>query len=426
MLVTFSTRIPFLLVAVFLLASRANADTDTSTAVFNPKFRTIRLTRPTDPLAQPVISLNDNDRLILSFDEIGDDFSDDLQYSLLHCNADWQPSRLLESEFLDGFNFTDIEDYAFSSNTYIHYVNYRVEVPSPQMKILVSGNYLLRVFHRDNPDEILFQIRFRVSEQSASIAAHASGRTDRGINTLWQQLAFTVNSSPSVVKNPLSDLIVTVTQNSRPESTRVIPRPLRFNGNSLIYESLPDLIFNAGNEYRRFETVRTNYPGLGLDSVRYVGPNYHAWISPSLPRAGKEYLFDITQHGRFVVDEYNSTDPDLGADYVTVHFSLDYPEIIDGDIYLEGDLNYRRYDDANRMTYNRQTGLYELEMTLKQGSYNYMYVVKGRESDCRIDSSLIDGDFADTSNEYTVDVFLRTPASRGDRLLGSATFFSNP
>ncbi len=400
---------------------------DTSTRIFDPRFQTIRLTREENQLLPPVISLNGSDRLILSFDEIGDDFSDDIQYSLTHCNSDWQPSRLLESEYLDGFNFADIEDYAFSSNTFIHYVNYRAVIPAPDMKFKMSGNYLLRVFRRGDPDRTLLQVRFSVTEQKAAISGQASGRTDRGINTNFQQLNFIVNTSRETVANPLSDLIVTVTQNSRPETRRLIPRPLRTDGNSLVYQSIPELIFNAGNEYRRFETVRNNYPGIGVDSTRFSGSCYHAWITPAFSRADAEYSFDSTQHGRFVIDEYNSTDPDLGADYIMVHFALDFPEIPGAEIFLEGDFTNRRFDERNKMKYNPLSGLYELTLPLKQGSYNYQYVVKSSHGNTiTFSPSPIEGDYADTSNEYTIEVYLRTPASRGDRLLGSATLFSNP
>ena len=97
-----------------------------------------------------------SDRIIISFDEIGDDYSR-LRYRLIHCNADWQPSRLLESEYLKGFNEAEIEDFAFSSNTYVHYVNYRIAIPSDDMQPIVSGNYLLQVFEADDPDDIILQ-----------------------------------------------------------------------------------------------------------------------------------------------------------------------------------------------------------------------------------------------------------------------------
>lgn len=396
---------------------------ETATAILSPKFKTLKIQRDGDMLAPPVIGIASGDRIVVSFDEIADDYSE-LQYRLIHCNADWQPSRLLESEYLDGFNLADIDDYAFSSNTFVHYVNYRLEIPSEKMKPLVAGNYLLEVFSRYEPDETLLRARFQVVSGGAVIGGHASGRTDRGINSGWQQLSFAVNLQPGLVANPYSDLIVTVEQNGRPETLRTIRQPLRADGNHVVYESTPDLIFPAGNEYRRFETVRTDYPGMGVDSVRFEGSNHHAYLFKAFDRASHEYVFDRTQRGRFVVDEYNSTDPNLGADYVTVHFALDFPQLMDGDIFVEGELSNHSFTDANKMRYNPDKGIYELQIPLKQGSYNYQYVARTRGSKPQTDAGIIEGNFSETCNEYNVCVYHRSPISRGDILLGTATIIS--
>lgn len=418
----------FVSISISCLTSLADdADTDSSdkstTGIFDSRFHTLRLERAENPLVDPVLYLNENDRVVISFDELGDEFSR-LQYKLVHCNADWKPSNLVESEYASGFNYADIEDYAFSSNTYIHFVNYRFEIPSDNLAPLVSGNYLVQIFPQDNPDKILLQQRLRVTDQSAAISGKASGRTDKGINTQWQQVKLTVSCDPNQVTNPLNDLIVTITQNSRPETFRILKQPLQISGSTLTFKSTNDLIFPAGNEYRRFETVRNNYPGMGVDSTRYRFGNYHAWLAESHTRIDGDYVYDQTQHGRYVIDEYNSSDPNLGADYITVHFSLDFPELIDADIYVEGDLNNRKFDDNNRMKYNPAMGKYELEMLLKQGSYNFQYVAKSRKGVPKYNTGIIEGNFAETSNEYNINVYLRTPTSRGDRLIGSATILS--
>lgn len=414
-----------LLIMIAGASVKASAADEMATRIFSSDFKTLKVMHEDDFMVDPTIVLGGNDAITISFDEIGDDLSR-LQYRLLHCNYDWTPSQLMESEYVDGFNIADIEDYAFSSNTYIHFVNYRFTIPSAEMKPLVSGNYIVQVFPQDDPDDVLLQARFRVTEQGASISGSVSGRTDRGINTEWQQLELAVTATSGDVTNPYTDLIVTVEQNDRPETRRCLNRPLRMMGSTLEYKSLPELVFPAGNEYRRFETVRTNYPGMGIDSTRYQGDRYHAWLTPSISRAAGSYIFDKTQRGRYVIDEYNSTDPELGADYVNVHFELDYPEVLNGDVYVEGALAGRRYDESNRMTYDRTRGVYTLELPLKQGSYNFQYVVRGRGGNPPTDAGIIEGNFAETQNEYNISVYLRTPASRADRLLGSATLLSTP
>ncbi len=416
----------FLLTALFAVLSASSLRAaDTTTRIFNPSFRSMKISRPDAFMAPPVITLGTGEHLTLSFDEIGEDISD-LQFRLIHCNNDWQPSALLESEYLDGFNIADIEDAAFSQNTFVHFVNYRVEIPAPGMEPLASGNYLVQVFFRDDPETPVLQARFYVTEQAVRIFGNASGRTDRGINTDWQQLNLRIDPGSFPLSNPFSDVKLAVSRNDSPETERMIPVPSRLEGKTMIYEHVPSLVYPASNEYRRFETVRVNYPGIHVDSMRYGGSNYHAYLGRDYQRAGRSYQYDETQHGRFLVHEFNSTDPDLGADYVTVHFTLDTPELIGADVYIDGEMTHHRLDETTRMVFDHNDRLYRLQIPLKQGSYNYRYVAvpTDRPEWSRASSSPIEGDYSDTSNEYLVRAYYRPPGSRADRLISVATILS--
>ncbi len=433
-------------VAVAVNGAAAVSAADTATVIFEPMMRTLTVTANGNLMADPVLRLGSNDRIVFSFDEIGDDWRY-LRCRLLHCNADWQPSSLVESEYVDGFNYASIEDYAFSRDTYIHYVNYRFELGGGELRPIVSGNYLWQVYDESDPDTVLLQARFRVSEENCRVTGKADGRTDKGFNTEWQQLSLQLMPASRDIGNPYTDMIVEVTQNGRPDTSRMILHPQRVEGDKVIYEHLPGLVFEAGNEYRRFETVRNDYPGMRVDSVRYEEPMYHAYVASDLSRAGKSYTYDSTQRGRYKIDEYNSTDPSLGADYILTHFTLDIPEVIDGDVYIEGDVALRGYTDFNKMKYDRSMGLYCLSMPLKQGSYNYQYVVRpaadagdseksvggnfesfsgGQRRSVASDAALIEGNHYETVNEYNVYVYLRRPGSRADRLLGAATVVAAP
>lgn len=409
------------LLMVLLVCGVEGRAIDTKQGVFDNRIKTLQVINPDNFMAPNVIRLGTSDRLVIKFDLIADDF-EYLRYKVIHCNADWQPSRLLESEYVDGFNEAQADDYAFSSNTYIHYVNYRIEIPNADLPILASGNYLLQVYPENESDEILLQARFSVTENSMGVNGFVTSRTDRGFNTEYQQLSLSIETSENININPYQDLVVTVTQNNRPETTKITTHPMRVEGRSIIFEHDPNLIFNAGDEYRRFETVRTDYAGMHTDSVRFGGTNWHAYLQTDRSRAHRDYSYDRTQKGRFMVDEYNSEDPDLGADYVTVHFSLDGPEAIGADVYVDGDFTNHRFDDTNRMKYDYNTGLYTLQIPLKQGSYNYQYVVKGKGADSKADPGPIEGNKFETQNEYLVQVFLRLPGARADRLVGSSVF----
>lgn len=154
----------------------------------------------------------------------------------------------------------------------------------------------------------------------------------------------------------------------------------------------------------------------------YFDPYYHATLQTDLPRSEERYSYDETQHGRYFIREYNSDRSELEADYFVTHFTLDLPEQPGCNIFLDGDFVSRRFDPSSIMTYNRATGLYEKTLLLKQGAYNYQYLLvePGKRSG---DTAPIEGDRFQTRNEYTVKVYHRRRGERYDRLIGATTLF---
>lgn len=407
------TFLTYMMIVATLFTLRS--EVDTTTGIFDRRFRTLKTEVEDNFMSPPVIRLGTNDRILVKFDEIGEDNSY-LEYRLIHCDADWQPSRLIESEYLEGFNSVRIEDYAYSTATFVHYVNYLIAFPNEELQIKHSGNYLLQVYDPERPEETLLQTRFQVTENRARIEGNVTSRTDMGHNTYWQQLAFEIDCQGIGEFNPYQDIIVYVTQNDREATKRRIMTPLRVSGDKIIYEHLNDLVFGASNEYRRFESVSNSFPGMRVDSLRYMGSNYHVWLKVDEPRQSASYSYDQTQHGRFLVREYNSTDSDIGADYITVHFLLECPELPSYDIYLDGEFTHDRMDKENQLTYDHRVGGYVAEVPLKQGAYNYQYVTRSRQTG-EISTSTIEGDKYETLNEYGIAVYFRPPGARADRLI---------
>lgn len=406
-------RILLMMIASMIGIAVCRSDTDTRQRIFDPRFRTLKVWNPDRFDAPPVMRLGTGDTIEILFDEIGEDNSW-LEWRLIHCNADWQPSALVASEYADGFNAVKIEDFEQSVATYVHYVNYRIVLPSPELPILRSGNYLLQVYDPDTPDVVLLQARFHVTDNDAAIAGTYNARTDRGYNGRWQQLSLVAAVDRSDGGNPYNDFRLQIMQNASETGMREIPVPARVNGNSLVYDHMPALIFPAGNEYRRFESVSNSFPGMHVDSLRYMGTNYHVWLKPDEPRENSEYVYDSTQHGRYLVREWNAFDSNTGADYITVHFRLESDYIPDGEVYVDGEMTNGAFDATNRMTWDAKEGAYLLQMPLKQGAYNYRYLVR------RSDGSFTtpDGDKWQTANQYGVLLWERRPGDRADRLAG--------
>lgn len=403
-----------------LVCLTAMAAGDTMTGTPNDRVRSLRIVNPLDPYGPPVLRLGSGDVLAVNFDVLSED-RDYLRYRLVHCRADWSPSNLVDSEFLDGFNEGEITDYRFSEATLVHYVNYNLTIPNADVAPLLSGNYLLQIYPESDPDDVWAQCRFMVCEDKVGISGNVTSRTDVDYNAAHQQLELAIDTRESGVADPFNDLFVVVQQNGRLDNEVALRQPLRMSGTTSIYEHQPQLLFEAGNEYRRMETVSTQFPPMGVESVEFINPYYYHILATDEPRADSQYLYDETQKGRFVIHEYNSSDPDVQADYTVVVFSLDMPYDPDTMVFLDGDFTMRRFDENSRMQYNRERGRYERVMLLKQGAYNYQYLTVPAGAR-RGYTAAVEGDKYQTLNEYTVKVYERKPGSRSDRLLGVALF----
>ena len=390
--------------------------TDTMNGIFNERVRTVTVRAADDFFAPPVVLLGGRDRLDISFDVLHED-RDYLRYRVVRCDANWQPSKIAESEWLHGFNESVIEDYRFSEVTTVHYVHYSFQFPNGDIDPTMSGNYLIQVYGEDDPEDVWFQQRVMISEQSAPISATVTSHTDVDYNQSHQQLSVAVDVERAGVGDPFNDLKVMIAQNGRGDNEVAMRQPLRMSGRTVIYEHQRPLIFEAGNEYRRFEVSNVNYPGMNVEQIGYFEPYYHFKLYEDSSRAGEPYSYDQTQSGRFVVREYNSGDSDVEADYVVVHFTLDYPELPGTMIFLDGDFTQRRFDQGSQMLYNPATGRYEKAVLLKQGHYNYQYlaVPPGAKSG---KTDVIEGDKYQTVNEYLIKVYARGPLDRTDRLIG--------
>lgn len=409
-------RLLMLILACLPLIVSGQSRPDTMTGVFDERIKSLQVRLDGDDFAPAIAILDSNDRIRIDFDHLAED-REYFRYSLTHCNASWVPSGLVDSEFLDGFNEGTIDNYDFSRGTTVHYVHYTLTIPNEQVNPRLSGNYLLKIYREDDPDTPLLQCRFMMSEQTTPVRVGASSQTDIDYNKSHQQLSVTIDTEQGHIDDPFNDLIVILNQNGRLDNETALRQPLKMQGTSVVYEHQQPLIFEAGNEYRRFEIVSDTYPGMGVAEIEYFDPYYHYCLNTDQRRDDEPYSYDQTQHGRYFIREYNSANSDTEADYGVVHFTLDYPDSPGAMIFLDGDFTQRRFDDNARMQYNPATGLYERAMLLKQGAYNYQYLIVPPGAK-RGFTDRIEGDKYQTINKYTVRVYHRRKGERYDRLIG--------
>lgn len=417
----------FITIATCLLCNIAVAQNKPyRTASLDNRVHSLKVESGNGFMFPPVIRLSTDDVINISFDLFEEDYQD-LSYSIIHCNANWQPSMLSSIEYIDGFDIQEVYDYALSFNTFQEYVNYRITLPNDEIQFKVSGNYAVVVYPQNQRERPILYACFMVSEEAVKVNCSANSRTDKGYSDNYQQVSFRINRNDYDIVNPAGDLKIYVMQNNRLDNMVFVSTPQYFNNKEIVYEHNSKLIFDAGNEYRRFEMVSTQYRGMGVEKLTHYDPYYHAILERDYPRKDKTYSYDETQHGRYVIRETDfEEDSDTQADYFIVHFSLDVSELLlpEGDIYIDGELSEYRFSDNNKMLRNPQNGLYEKFIRLKQGAYNYQYlfVPKGESIG---KASVIEGNKYETQNEYRVNVYHRVPGERYDRLIGTGRCVSD-
>lgn len=404
-----------ILLAVFVSCVATFASTDTQNGVFDPGFKSMRICNAENPLLPPIIYLGvAGSEVTLSFDELAED-NRYLRYRLIHCDSDWRPTTISETEYVNGFNLGEIYSYALSHRTLAHYVHYDLTLPNEDVQPLISGNYLIQVYDDMDPDEVLLQARFMVSDERAQLSGKITSSTDIDYNSRHQQLEVEAKLEGAGIADPFNDLRLVIIRNGSLKHT--LDKPQRIIAGGVMYAHNKELIFPAGNEYRRFESTNVRYPGMGIEEYTLIEPYYHVKLLTDKPRAYSHYVYDEGQSGRFFPNLLFSDDPDTEADYLVTHFMLEMPRLRSGDVYLEGDFTQRRLDSDSRMVYDESLGAYVKTMLLKQGLYNYQYVVSPASDNT--ERNPIEGDYYETDNEYLLLLYQREPGARYERLIGT-------
>ena len=407
-----------LIFVLLYLVFQVNAsDRKFKTGAFSDLVKTLQVGVIDKPLAAPVIELEGGRLIEISFDLLEPE-PHAYTYTVSHCNADWTPSQLVQSEFMNGFQHRIIEDYAISFNTTMNYVNYHLTIPNEDVFLKVSGNYVVQVFP-ENSNKPILHACFSVVEPITPIAMQVTSQTDKGMNNFYQQVNFTLNYG-NEVKTPTQDLKVYVQQNNRIDNEAVLVKPLTIQSNRLVYEHNPALIFEAGNEYRSFEMITNQYNGLNIESIEFHAPYYHTLLKPDLIRSQRPYTFMEDINGGFVVRTISGIDYSYEADYRIVHFYLPCERPFADNVYILGEVFNNLLDARSQMEYSIADKGYIKSVLIKEGYYNYLYVTR-KANQSTGSAAAIEGNFYQTENEYRVMVYFRPPGGRYDRLIGVQT-----
>ena len=144
-----------------LIASGQNSLPDQfvyNSTSFDERIKTVQLYREEWNLSYPIVRLNSQEKLVLHFDLMGD-HSENYYYTFIHCDKDWKKSDIFERDYLNGEPNNPIEEYKPSFNTTTGYYHYKVGFPNDRVSITRSGNYVVKVYPADNPEQTVLTQR---------------------------------------------------------------------------------------------------------------------------------------------------------------------------------------------------------------------------------------------------------------------------
>ncbi|MEM1319951.1 MAG: DUF5103 domain-containing protein [Bacteroidota bacterium] len=434
---------------LFLFSCSLTAQTKASAVNYNHIFKdniqTVRLYANNLVLSNPIIELNSSAYLQLSFDDLDGDDKDYL-YTIHLCDADWKPTQLAELEYINGFNGERILDYEYSFNTRTQFTHYRLRIPNQNIRWTKAGNYLLRVFlDNENRDPVLVR-RFMVVDPTVTVIPKPTRPANVIKLRTHQEFDIEISHPGINIRNPQTELKVYVMQNNQINGMKGSLKPMFIRRELLVYDYQDKVTFQAAKEFRFLDLRSFRYRTPKVEGIEIYDNGYEVYLHPEEKRAFRPYIFNIDINGRYVIenldrtaqidrrleaaqgvqfDNFDEADQlhNLEGDYANVNFAIDSPtELENAKVYLFGAFTDWQLRPFAEMEYNEERRVYEGQLFLKQGYYNYLYAVVYDNKPGVINFSEMEGNWHEAENEYTFLVYYRPFGTRYDRLIATRTF----
>lgn len=384
--------------------------------ILSPNVKSLQVVVNQEWTSIPVMNLNSDDILNVGFDELSHNYHRFVAH-LEHCEADWSVSEgLFESDWLEGFNNLIIDDYENSMNTTVLYTHYQYQIPNSECRLKMSGNYRLRILDDDNDQEEVLTAEFRVVEPLMNVGLGITTNTDIGLNTSYQQATMSIGYNSLRVTNLDEQIQTFVLQNGREDNMKENVRPNYITPTGLKWEHNRGLIFEAGNEYHKFEVLDPSHTTMGLDRVAWnqAEERYHVWPFICEPR--RNYLYNEDANGAFYIRNSENFENDRTSDYVLVHYKLIPTRHYEHSRIMIDGMWATEPQDTYTMTYDERDHSYNATILQKMGYYNYQMLML--DPDGLTHQVPEEGSFFQTENRYQALVYYKETGGRTWRLVG--------
>lgn len=395
--------------------SAPDAETIYDNINYIPEIKSVEFYNTDKDQSFPIITLGSNERVILKFDDLRGT-NNNLFYSLEHCDAEWKPSPLTPIDYLESFNEDRITEYKLSFNTFQPYTHYELTLPSRTVIPKLSGNYLLKVYEDGDVRKILLSRRLYVINPRVQVGAQIVQSPKVSERDSRQKVNFTVFHANVNIQNPYQEIRAVVMQNGRNDQYQMTSKPLFVRNNELIYADINTNDFQAGNEFRRFDTRSFRFKTQSTAEIfRDSLFNIRLFRDPNWNTLTYTSQFD--ENGNFYIINQDGNDRDYDGDYGYVHFTLNAAKPDgNGSAYIVGSFNNYQKNESSRMQYDEQNKQFYATMLLKQGVFDYHYTW-ATDAGVTIDDHEFDGSFFETENNYQILVYYRQPGSRFEELV---------
>ncbi len=382
-----------------------------------PHIRTVEF-YPTGKENQlPIYVLGSSEQLLLSFDDLRGDVRTYF-FSIEHCDADWVPSRLNALDYAIGYNEDRIDDYKVSQGTLQPYTHYVCHFPNEYIAPKVAGNYLLKVYEDADKSRLIITRKFYVVRPLIQVESAISPSLQANKRLTNQKLNINLRTSALTINNPHRDIQLHVFQNQRYDNKMVLTQPMFIGNHEIKYNGNETLDFFGNNEFR-YTDLRSTKSASGQVRELKLDTAVNVILFTDDDHGTSTYANTYDENGKFFIRNLDYSDVETQSDYAHVRFSLQTNQQVQGKIYVVGGFNNFERTPENQLVYRKDSGLWEVTLMLKQGLYDYEYVLE--TPDGQVVTDAFSDTFYATGNDYLILVYHRRIGTYWDEILGIGT-----
>lgn len=326
---------------------------------------------------------------MLSFDNLNST-AQDFYLEIEHNDYKWNKSVIRKNEFLTGYDDVRIKNYKNSYNTIQDYINYQVNLSNNEFKIKESGNY--KIIVNDENGNLIFEEKLIIKEKNSTGVIEITRTDNINYSESSHQLKVTMPCNSCQINSNQFDYVMVIYKNNNLNNPFILYEPDYSLAGNFIYDNL---IFNAGSEYLNFDNSKVLDSSSEIMEVR-INESYETILYPDI--LVNKYSLESDLNGSFKTFS-TTNNPRNESEYSLVHFKLSLENLnfnpLINDVFIVGDFNRHIISESYKLDFG---GKYlEKKILLKQGFYNYKYVLNDSKNDVK--------NFWQTDNNYTAILY---------------------